>query len=481
MTSSPSEQPLDSKPEERRFVLKLIGLLLALVLAFFGALSWRGGVNTSRFPRVKLSDGTWLVARAVTVGTKHACEISYPLEVQISRWRRSYTEATTTNSDRMLIWLTRENDKGDALDLKWFAWAELVVSEDFTIPASTYNTQHQVKNGSSGSGTGNSGFSDAKTLGGKATKQVVALARCEFPLVRPQQGKLRLNVYDGSKSVVAVLEIPYPKLPTEPTDDWQIDSLPVTKSAGNLDVTLKGMDYSQHQWNHGALSVNPKLEFLHDGQPSQTWSSNAELFDALGNQSNAYQCELSPLEPVWKMRLTLTQPATGRFLPEETGSLPPLALTPAKQLALHSTRHTINGTEIELVGLGGQGPLEFTLPNSNSTVKTKAYEPGQQGSGMSSSCSGTRCDIEFSSGRPFLVTRDPGVQGSPNVQLIVRDQDGDVLPQSGPSGTQGLWFWFFDPKPTSTAVTFEFIVEQRRYVEFFITPPQPGDIQPHPN
>ena len=475
--TAPSLEPLDSKSEERRFVLKLIGLLLALVLAFFGVLSWRGEVNNSRFPRVKLSDGTWLVAQAVTVGTKHAFEKPFPLEMQLARWRRSYTEAHSTSSDRMVIWLTRENDKGNALDLKWFARAELVISDDFVIPALNYHTQHQEKSGSSGSGTGNSGFNDAKTLGGKSTKHDVALARCEFPLIRPRDGKLRLNVYDGSKSIVAVLEIPYPKLSKEPTDVWQIEPLPVTKSVGNLDVTLKGIDFRRNSWNHGALSVTPKLEFVHDGQPSQTWYSSAELFDAIGNQSNEYQCDLSPLEPVWKMRLTLTQTTSGRFLPEERGTLPPLALPPAKQLALHSGRHTINGAEIELVGLGGQGPVEFTLPNTNSNFKTKAYAPGQQGSGMSSNCSGNRCDVEFSSGLPFLVIQATALQSTNNVQLIVRDQDGNVLPQSGQSGTQGLWFWFFDPKPTSTSVTFEFLVEQRRYVEFFIAPPQPGDIQ----
>ncbi len=477
--TSPPVAPLDSKPEERRFVLKLFGLLLALVLVFVAALSWRRGTTAGGFPRVKLSDGTWLVARTVTVGTKHAFEIPYPLDMQISRWRRSYTQATATNRDRMLIWLTRENDRGDALDLKWFARAELVVSEDFTISASNHNTQHQERNSSSGSGTGNNGFSDAQTLGGKPTKQDAAVAFCEFPLVRPQQGKLRLNVYDGSQSVVAALEIPYPKLPNEPTDDWQPETLPVTKSAGNLDVTLKGMEYNRYQSNQGALSINPKLEFLHDGQPSQTWYSNAELFDAIGNQTTAHQADLSPLEPAWKLRLTLAQNSGGRFLPEELGSLPPLALTPAKQLALHSTRQTINGTEIQLVGLGGQGPLEFTLPNSNANFKTKAYTPGQQGSGMSSGCSGNRCDVEFYSGLPFLVTHDAAA--SNNVQLIVRDQDGNVLPQSGQSGTLGLWFWFFEPKPTSTSVTFQFIVQQPRQVEFIIAPPRPGDIKHHTN
>ena len=476
MTSPPLE-PLDSKSEERRFVLKLVGLLLLLVLAFYGVLSWRGEVNSNRFPRAKLSDGTWLIAQTVSTGTKHVFEKPYPLDMQISRWQRSYTEAHSTNSDRMVIWLTRENDKGNALDLNWFARAELILSDDFAIPASAYNTQHQSKNGGSGSGTGSSGFSDAKVLGGKPTKQDVALARCEFPLVRPREGKLRLNVYDGSKSIVAVLEIPYPKLPNEPTDDWQPETLPLTKSVGNLDVTLKRMDYSQNPWNNGALSVNPKLEFLHDGQPSQTWYANAELFDAIGNQTYAYECSLSPLERVWKLRLTLTQTTGGRFLPEEKGTLPPLALSPAKQLALHSGKHTINGAEIQLVGLGGQGPLEFTLPNSNSNFKTTAYEPGQQAGGMSSNCSGGRCDTEFRSGLPFLVTQAAAHQSSNNVQLIVRDQDGNVLPQSGQSSSQGLWFWFFDPKPTSTSVTFEFIVEQRRYVEFFIAPPQPGDIQ----
>lgn len=475
-SASPAGEPLASRWEERRFVFKLAGLFLAVVLLFLAALAWRGGVNTSRFPRVQLPDGSWLVAQAVTVGKKHSIEIPYPLEMQFSRWRRSFTDAHSTSTDRMVIWLTRENAKGSPLDLEWFCRAEIAVSDNFTLSASNFHTQHQYQYGSSGSGTGNSGFSDAKPLAASSKRQDVALARCEFPLVRPQPGKLRLNVYDGTKSVVAVLEIPYPKLPVEPVDDWQIEPLPVTKSAGNLDVTLKSVEFRRDKWNHGALSVNPRLEFVHGGKPSQTWYSHNEMLDVLGNQSYAYQCELSPLEPVWKLRLTMSQGNNGRFLSDETGSLPTLTLTPAKQLALLSHRITVNGAEVRVVGLGGQGPVEFTLPSSNSSFKTKAYEPGQQASGMSSSCSGNRCDVEFYSGLPFLITQNAAASGQ-TVMLTAKDQDGNELPLHGSSSTGDLMFWFFDPKPTSTSITFGVIVQQQRQVEFFIAPPKPDEVK----
>jgi len=477
--SPPPPAPLDSKPEERRFLLKLVGFLLTTLLLFVAVLRWRDGKIESRFPRVKLPDGTWLVAQAVTVGTKHSIEIPYPMEMQFKRWKRGYTETTSTGKDRMLIYLTRESDKGQALDLKWFARAELAVSNDFTIPASNFHTQHQERNGSSGSGWGPSSSSDAKPLKGKPTKVETAVARCEFPLVRPRHGKLRMNVYDGSKSIVAVLEIPYPKLSTEPTDDWQINSLPSTKSVGNLDVTLKGIEFRRHASNYGALSVIPKLEFRHDGQPSQTWAANSELFDALGNQAHAYHSDLSPLEPVWKLRLTLSQTMNGRFLPEEIGTLPPLPLTSPRQLQLHSGGQTINGTEIQLIGLGGPGPVESSLPNCGINFKTKNYEPGQQSSGWSKSCRGNFCDYEFFSGLPFLITTSKGsADGAPaNVQVIVRDQEGAELPTRGTSSTQSATFWFFDPKPTSTSVTFQFIVQKQHQVEFFLAPPQPDEVK----
>lgn len=475
MPTTPLE-PLASRSEERRFLLKLLATVVFIVLLLLAVLSWRGATTSSAFPRVQLSDGTWLVARAVTVGKNHAFEMPYPRAVQYSRWQRNYTKSTVTPRDRMLIWLTRENDKGEPLDMKWFFRSELVLSEDFMIPPSSLHTDHQERYGSSGSGTGGSGFGDAVKLGGKKQKQDAAVAHCEFPLVRPRPGVMSLNIYDGTKSVVAVLEIPYPKLPKEPDDDWQFETLPSTKSVGNLEVTLKKVEFRRGSYNMGMLSANPILEFRHDGEPSQTWFYSAKLLDAIGNESNAYQCELSPFEPVWKLQLTLQQHARGRFLPEEQGKLPTLPLSPDKQLVLHSGRYDINGTEIRIVGVGGKGPMNFTLPNSNYAFKTRAYEPGQQSTGMTSGCSGNKCDVEFYSGLPFLITATDAATDGNSVQLAGRDQDGAEILMRGGNTTDGLTFWFFDPPETSTSITFEVIVQKQRQVEFFIAPPKPEEI-----
>ena len=476
MTTSPQE-PLPSQPEERRFVLKLAVLLVATVLALLAFLAIRGGTETSPFPRVKLPDGSWLIVRAVTVGTSHSIELPLPPWERIKRWRQSYTQSLTTPGNRMAIWLTREGVHGDTLDLEWFSRAEIVLSEAVVISAVAHHREHQLLNATSSSSNDHQGFYDVPTVTASSVTHTVAVARCEFPVVRPRDGLLRLNVYDGSQSVVAILDIPYPVLPNEPTDDWQVDPLPVTRSSGNLDVTLKQIVFSQMgKGRRRVQHVVPQFEFVHDGQPSQMWLSNNDVFDPLGNHASGRRINLSPLERVWKLRLTLTQKSGGRFTPEEIGELPPLPLAPAKQMVATSTTHTINGETIQLIGLGGTGPLNFALPNSNLTVTSKEYQPGERMNGFGWGCEGAACVFRLNSGHPFLMTTDSFSRNGSSVELRASDQDGETLAVFDRSSSNKVTFWFFEPKPTSTSITFQFLVQQPRQVEFFIAPPKPGGI-----
>jgi hypothetical protein len=188
---------------------------------------------------------------------------------------------------------------------------------------------------------------------------------------------------------------------------------------------------------------------------------------------------LSPVESAWKLKLTLAQIPSGRLLPEETMKLSPISLAPAKQLVNLSETHTINGMSISLVALGGQGPMNFTLPGSFSTYKTGKFQPGSDSDGMSSSGSPGRSDIEFTSGHPFLMTDLNWGGTDMSVQLVFRDQNGEVLPQRGGGGTEGKMLYIFEPKSTSKSIEVEFIVQKQRHVEFLIAPPKPGEIKRH--
>jgi hypothetical protein len=472
MKSGPTEQ-ISSKREERWFAARLLFLFVA---GFFGLISLRGNGSSSKYPRVKLPDGSWLVARQVTVGKAHAIEIPYPLAEQFQRWQQSYKQAYTTSEDRTVVWLMRENDRGERLDLDWVKRVEIDVGDPRPFTPREYHRQNiRANRNNVGSGTGSSGFSDAQTFGA-ATPMEIALIHFDFPLLRPRDGMMVVKVFDGSDTLITELPLPYLPPPSLSTEEWRPDPLPASRTDGNLTVTLNGVDFFETTENNGVY-VSPRLTYEHDGMASTTWGATEVFHDLLGNQSYAWNCDLSPAESAWKMQLRMTQRPDGRFLPEETKKLPARPLTPAQQVDLVSETHKVNGRSVSIVGLGGQGPLDFTLPKSNSHFKTGEYQPEQYGTGMTSTCNNNRCDVEFSSGLPFLITNDSGGQQDSYVAIVFRDQNGEILTQRGSSGAQGVWFWFFDPKPTSTSVEIEIIVQKYREAEFLIAPPKPDEIK----
>lgn len=476
MTTNVTEA-VSSKREERRFAMRLVLLLIVVVAGFFALILLRENITaSSKYPRVKLPDGSWLIVRQVSTGKNHAIEIPYPLKTQFRRWQRTFKQPHTTGEDRTVIWLTRENDQGDRLDLNWLKRVEIDVGDPRPIKPKQYHRQSIQFNSSSGSGASTEGFSDAKQF---ATGPVmeVALIHFDAPLLRPRDQKLVIHVFDAKDdSPLVSLPIPYPAPLHLSTEQWQPDPLPASRADGNLTVTLNGVEFYETS-NTDGLYVRPLLTFAYDGEPSVTWASSDEYHDLLGNRSYSWGCELSPSEPAWKLSLRMTQLPNGRFLPEETLKLPLRPITAARQLDVKSEKHTVNGVMVSLVGSGGEGPTDFTLPNSRSHFKTSAYRPGQQGYGMSSTCTNNACDVNFASGFPFLITADRGSQPDSSVQFVFRDQNGEELQQRGSSGTEGLMFWFFEPKPTSTSVEIEIIVQKYRHAEFLIAPPKPDQIK----
>lgn len=474
MTSGPTEQ-ISSKREERWFAARLLFLFVAVVAGFFGLIALRGNGSSSKYPRVKLPDGSWLVARQVTVGKIHALEIPYTLAEQFQRWQQSYKEAYTTSEDRTVVWLMRENDRGERLDLDWVKRVEIDVGDPRPFSPKEYHRQNIRSNSSGGSGTGSSGFSDAQPFAA-ATPMEIALIHFDFPLLRPRDGMMVIKVFDGGDALIAELPLPYLPPASLSAEEWQPDLLPASRSDGNLTVTLNGVDFFETTEDN-SVYVSPRLTYEHDGTASTAWGVIEVFHDLLGNQSHAWNCDLSPAEPAWKMNLRMTQHPEGRFLPEETKKLAARPLTPARQVDVFSETHKVNDRSVSIFAMGGQGPLDFTLPKSNSRFRTGEYQPEQYGTSMSSRCDNNRCDVEFSSGLPFLVTNESGGQQDSHVTIVFRDQNGEVLTQRGSSGAQGVWFWFFAPKPTSTSVEIEIIVQKYRQVEFLIAPPKPDEIK----
>lgn len=461
--------------EEWWFVVRLCSWVVFAALCFFGLIHFRAQFYPSALYKAKLPDGTWIVVRGISIGTTHSIEVPYPLDVQLRRLQRKYSEGHTTSMERMVMWVTRETDRGAPLDVDWFLRADLDVGDAAKVTPEQLHRQVIQLYRSSGSGAGRSGFSDAKPFGSR-TKVDMALLRFEFPLIRPRTGQMSLNVRDGAGAVVGTVRIPYPRLANISTEDWQPDPLPASRTDGNLTVTLDGVKFYDNP-EQGGVSVVPQLSFVHNGRASTSWAATHELIDLLGNRCQTWNCDLSTSEPAWKLRLTMAQTADGRFTPEESIRLPLRPLTAQGQIALAGETHTVNGEKVSLVGFVGPGPVVFQLPNSNSEFKSSVYRPGQMGFGMSTTCGSSKCKVEFSSGAPFLITTDSSSQRDVSVEIVLRDQAGERLTQRGTSGTEGFRFWFFEPKPTLTSVEIELIVQRQRHADFLISPPKPDEIQ----
>ena len=464
-----SSENLPSSLREERWFLARTGFVFVLGIGLYlGAIVLKSQFsNTANYPRVQLPDGTWLVCRAVTIGNKHELPFPASLEDRLFRQVQNQKETITTSKQRMVVWLLHEGDQNQLHDLNWFKRCEMTFADDAPIQPDHY----QLKRDQGVSGTSGSGYSDAKPFGSSMVKAGRCYVTCEFPIPRPDDGRLQLDVFDGSDQKVARILLPYPDNLIDVPNDWVPDPLPITRSDGDLDVTLKGVTFPRHD-NQTGLSVYPQLEFVHDGQPSKTWAAQQELFDQLGNSSYTWECNLSPRESAWKLKLTLSQNPDGRFLPEETKTIDPMPMELAGQASFpRGISHTVNGVAFSIIGLAGPGPVNFTVPGTGTQVTSKTYQPGGQSYGMSSSCSGNNCKIELSCGQPFLMTNV--VWGADHtVKLVIRDQAGEVLEQRGNASAQGLMFWFFEPKPTSTSMQAQIIVQKYRRVEFLLAPPK---------
>lgn len=146
--------------------------------------------------------------------------------------------------------------------------------------------------------------------------------------------------------------------------------------------------------------------------------------------------------------------------PEERRWLPIRPMAPDGSAVLLSEPHSLNGAPIYLIALGGKGPVAFTVPTSTSLFQTAEFQAGQVEVNVSSICDKGWCDVEFTSGHPFLITNSLPAEMQGRLDVEIRDDAGQVLTKRGPVTREGMIFWFFEPTESSTHVEFELVVRK---------------------
>jgi len=463
--------PNEGRRDDTRFLRGMLWVSCGTIILFTLLFLVRARPTRIVVTEVPLPGGSRLAVRAVSGGTEHSVKIPYRRMGLLTRQQAKFQESCTTPGASTVIWLTREADDGTFLDFRWFRRCELVRTDHPVVGADRYRRVEERANGSSTSSTDESGFFDAIPFGTPSPALDLSVLRIELPALRRDGYSFELRLLDGSGKAVVSIPVPYPDREIPPPT-WIPESLPVTHSDGDLEVTLTAVKAEPR--DEGGITLQPQIQVVHGGTPSQTWEARYSLSDELGNRSTPWACRLSPREPAWKLSLTLDQRADGRLTAAERHRLDLRAISPPGQMQPWQVRHEVNGVTVELLGIGGTGPCEFQIAGSESRFKTSPRKPGLMVSGVSKSCSSRICDVEYSSGHPFVITREIA-NPETSVRLVIRNQKGTVLPTRGEGAVDEMRLWFFDPDSETREIEVEMIVQKYRHVEFLIAPPVGSD------
>ena len=251
--------------------------------------------------------------------------------------------------------------------------------------------------------------------------------------------------------------------------EWSPEPAPASKTVAPLTVTLKHeLDQFTKPYlqDHDIDVTSTDPRWTNTKPQRQFW-----LTDVTGNRSNDLQ-GLSPFEPAWKLSLVFRRNAEAEFSEEEIWRTKLFALPApltAEKLAL---KNSVSGIDIAAQFLSSAGTTR--IEGDSITVTTTSIPPGRGTSEESGTLHG-RAYRAIHSGLPFLELTHSILDDETELQITVRDQIGNVI--SVPTGSwslvsgQSTRIIQLEPKPESSEIQLEFIVNRGRKFEFLVAPP----------
>ena len=283
---------------------------------------------------------------------------------------------------------------------------------------------------------------------------------------------LHIRLFEqGTDRLLFDLTVPNPGYQPQVTE-WSPETIPITKTVSPLTVTLKrGPAEFKHQYladdDIEITSTDPR--WILSRPKRHFWSS-----DATGNLTYVFP-GLSPFEPVWKLNIRLWRSSDAEFSADEVLKTQFYPLPPPSRVEKLDLKKTLLGVEVEVPMLAPAG----TVQDDGTTVSVeKPAHNAATGISMEwGSGKGIGPFRRIHSGLPFIPMIYSVVDEETDLILTIRDQNGTKLSleNGGTYGFNGTSMRIvqFEPKPESTEVQLEVIVNKGRTFEFFVTPPKP--------
>jgi hypothetical protein len=273
----------------------------------------------------------------------------------------------------------------------------------------------------------------------------------------------------------------------ETISEWPPETVPATKTADPVTVTLNELKVERQSWENPNLPkdfhplvINPDLTIT---VSDPKWEKNRRYYsiaDATGNVG--FNEILSPFEPCWKLRVGVLRTDESEFAPHEIWTLDPVPVLTSPGFKALGLKKTVDGIpfEVPFVSTAGRVRIESGV---TSFVDGSEKDSGSSTSSGTQTVNGkTVSYLEYQDDRSrFLVSLPQSV--NTELIMVVKDQDGLVLSdrnQSSMSGNGGVWTRSvrFTPQSDTETVQLSIIVNRSRDFEFFVKPPESSQLTP---
>lgn len=441
-----------------------------------------------------LADGSFLVLEKVTYGKQHRFEFDIEQSSQ-----RGFSAAPSppdgptalTEKDRIVVWMTKwDSTKRKALDFDWFLRCAAVDAHGCEIDNVDKGRNAYEAFGSSSEHGGTGPFS--RLTGGPYDMIVTHFS---LPAIRHEGNTFKLRVYDTADRKIAEFDVPDPNPSAGNYPEWEPEPLPVTKSDGDVSLTLTSLtarsSESNRTYNGIALTetrvrLNTQFETKQAEKPTTAWSDRSlRLFDALGNESSLWDCKLCPKEAAWGLQVQVWRNDSASFDASEMWSLTKLSVPERQRAQYVNQAKTFEGATLEVLAVGGAGSVSYPglvigYSGGHSSSGSIYFGQGKERRRVRYTLRVRDNQVTVESEVPHLLARATRLSSDQRLSLRVKDDEGEQLQLDASrrlTPVPTLHFWFIDVPKDVKSLNAEFIVHRCRTFDFRVAPPK---VEPDP-
>ncbi len=432
--------------------------------------------NLPTVAEATMPDGTILAVHAIREGgTSHDLHFELPTSGGLfGVGRHSQVASFHPHNSRVSIWMTRRHAKtGKSLDFDW--WKKSTITDMHGEERQDVSPQRGIYSGwGQSSSSGSRPFPLDTSVDHQGLPRLILVASGFLGF---RAGKtFKLKVYNTSDEVVAEFDLPNPV--TTPIPEWTPESLPVTKSDGDLSITLKKLTIREHRYNSGeqeqvSWNLIPEISYEQGGQSTTHWYASLSLFDALGNPNLSWSGNISKHESAWKVRATCYRNQSAPFAPNEIIESDWIDVPAKDQSAALGINVKNAAHSYELIRALGPGEVTVTETVGSGTGNyssnghlddNKYYELSFKSLG------GTAASMTVKSEWPSVMLRGLKWEENQNITHEVFDEASNAVKHSPGNQFSNYYLIFFKPAPDLKRVKLKTRIQQARVVEFLVSP-----------